>query len=133
MYIILIEPLYSQGTGMFRMKTENINNAEIFRQELLKFRNWLVTTDDEIDAWEFNEYIYKLDDSDDNKEWYDGYLVAKNEYSGEKFNKLKKINWTKMKSKTLETEICRKMINEDCVYSDEYKDGCPLKQYNILL
>lgn len=95
LYYISIESVFNQGTGNYFMITNEICNANIFRQELLKKKNFLLYQDKEdlYSCWEFHECIYII--TDKKKKYYKGYCIADNVYQPNKFNKLKNVNWNK--------------------------------------
>ena len=131
LYLIQIEPVYNQATGYYHMITNNINNANIFRQELLKYKNFLLDMNNyennDLSNWIFSETIYVI--TNKTKTHYDGYCIASNIYTIDKFDKLKQINWEKKPSKIENciVEFCRM----NWVYYP-YKDKCKLERFNIL-
>lgn len=89
MYLVSIAPIYSQGVGNFELITDNIENIKKFRNELYRYKNYLVSLDSsDMDSWEFYEYIYKLVNYKPNKYYFNGYCVWEHCYAG-KFSKLK--------------------------------------------
>jgi hypothetical protein len=61
MYLIRIEPVYSQGVGHFELLTNNLKLVNKFRNELVRYKNYLKNEEPyNLDCWEFYEYVYKL-------------------------------------------------------------------------
>lgn len=88
MYLVQIEPVYFQGVGNFEMITDNVENIELFRNELVRYKNYLTKIDfDDLEHWEFFETIYKLVDFDVNKTTFSGYCISNMCYDGD-FEKL---------------------------------------------
>ena len=143
-YLIHIEPMYTEGVGGYYMVTTNITNAEIFRQELLKYKNNIEHTWDKNEkmcGWIFYEYIYKIIDikqTNDNEYEYVLVLLHKCEYepSKQKFYKLKNVNWKKKISKSkIETRNENVLLKLNYVYNtvtDKW-NNVALKKFNILL
>lgn len=78
MYLVRIEPVYSQGVGYFELVTNNIKNVKKFRKELYRYANYVYELDpSDIDSWEFYEYIFKLNNyiPEENDKEFNGYLV----------------------------------------------------------
>jgi len=141
-YYIHIEPMFTQGVGGYHMVTSDITNAEVFRQELLKYKNYVEHNHNENTCgWVFYEYIYKIIDI---KQMIDGdyqyVLMPIHEYEYEpdkqKFYKLKKVNWKKkiVKSK-IETREEENLLKFDHIYNTitERWNNIALKEFNILL
>lgn len=143
-YYIYIEPMYTEGVGGYHMVASDIRNAEIFRQELLKYKNDVESMYDKREqmcGWVFYEYVYKIVDIkqiDDEEYEYKLFPLHEYEYypDKEKFYKLKKVNWKKkiIKSKIETREECE-LLKLDHVYNtitDEW-NNIALKDFNILL
>jgi hypothetical protein len=85
MYLVRIEPVYSQGVGYFELVTNNIKNVKKFRKELYKYANYVYEFNpSDIDSWEFYEYIFKLNNyiPEENDKEFNGYLAYNKDYCG---------------------------------------------------
>lgn len=88
MYLVRIEPVYSQGVGYYELITDNIRHINKFRNELVRYKNHLKNEDEDegendLDDWEFYEYVYKLTDYSENSNTYNGYCLYNKVYSGD--------------------------------------------------
>jgi hypothetical protein len=84
-YLVQIEPVYTQGVGHYQLITNNIQYVDAFRNQLVNYKNDLKKhfSDDELEcSWELNEYIYKLVDYDETKMEFNGYCVHDKKYAG---------------------------------------------------
>lgn len=84
-YFVIIEPVYSQGVGNYTLFTDKIDNINKFRLELLKYKNYLKEKDD-IEHWEFYEYVFKITEikkTKDNSYTYVGTLVFRKDNCGD--------------------------------------------------
>jgi len=90
MYLVKIEPIYSQGVGWFELITENKKYIEDFINELKRFKNYLKESGEDIENWEFYEYIFKLVDIDYENNKCKGYCIYESNYSGDE-EKISKI------------------------------------------
>lgn len=143
-YFIEIEPMYCEGVGGYRMVASNIRKAEIFRQELLKYKNDVehgCNKNEDMCGYVFYEYVYKIVDIKQiNDDEYEYKLFPLHEYEYEpdkvKFYKLKKVNWKKkiIKSKIETKEECE-LLKLDHVYNTITNEwhNIALKDFNILL
>ena len=143
-YFIEIEPMYTEGVGGYHMVASDIRNAEIFRQELLKYKNDVEHMKEDCGnmcGWVFYEYVYKIIDIkkiDDDKYEYKLFKLHEYEYEPDKvkFYKLKKVNWKKkiIKSKIKTREECE-LLKLDHVYNTITTkwNNIALKNFNILL
>ena len=119
MFSISIEPTYSQGVGNFELITDNIENIKKFRNELLRYKNHLVSSDD-VDGWEFHECIYKLIDFVPNKnnKIFNG-ICLWNEYYFDDFGELK--SFTNIDFNKLDTnKIYKFEYNEPIIVNHVY-------------
>ena len=84
MYLIRIEPVHSQGVGHFELVTNNIHFINQFRNELVRYKNHLKNeySEDELDCWDFYEYIYKIINYKPKSKKFDGYCLHEKIYSG---------------------------------------------------
>lgn len=62
MYLVSIEPIYSQGVGHFELITDNPKYVLIFLNELNRYKEYLKDVEEIIDGWEFYSTVYKLVD-----------------------------------------------------------------------
>lgn len=62
MYLVSIEPIYSQGVGHFELITDNPKYVLIFLNELNRYKEYLKNNDENIDEWEFCSTVHKLVD-----------------------------------------------------------------------
>lgn len=77
MYLVSIEPVYSQGVGDYVMITNDIKNVEKLRMELFKYKDYLGTIGEDLEDWEFHEHVYKITNIKKNKKdcVYSGYML----------------------------------------------------------
>lgn len=125
MYLVRIEPVYSQGVGYFELVTNNIKNVKKFRKELYKYANHVYELDpSDIDSWEFYEYIFKLNNyiPEENDKEFNGYLVYDKYYCG-RIKNMETI--TKIK---LEKQI-EKQIEKNCDLEEFENDEQILVDY----
>lgn len=139
-YFICLEPLYTQGVGEFYMITTDKNYGEIFRQELLKYKNYIVDTFNDLVGWIFYENIYKIiniTQVDDDVYEYTLEEIHSYEYEPSKYNnsKMKKVKWEKkIKNKNYITRD-DKLLKENYVYNtiNSNVSEINLISFNILL
>ncbi len=118
MYLIRIEPVYSQGVGHFELITDNIDYINLFRNQLVKYKNYLNDSDfDDIEHWEFYEYIYKLINYDVDKKNFKGYCLWDKKYSGN-FKKLNKLGKNILNRKINKSDILDDFEYDDNILAD---------------
>lgn len=120
MYLVRIEPVYSQGVGHFELITDNINNVKKFRNELYRYQNYVWKLDpSDINSWEFYEYIYKLIDyiPDENDKIFNGYCIYDKCYKG-KFNKIDTISKNKLNEQISKIEDTMEFENDEQILID---------------
>jgi hypothetical protein len=129
-YLIQIEPVYNQIVGNYYMITNNINSANIFRHELLKYRNFIMqkNNNDEIAYWEFHERIYKI--TTKSHTHYNGICIALNVYKPLTFEKLLDIDWN-LDTGNIENNII-KISYPNTVYYEYTNKKCKLQNFNIM-
>lgn len=95
MYLVKIEPVYSQGVGHFELITDNVKYVEHFLNELDRYKNYLKQLEENMEEWEFYEYVYKLVDFNSNTNKCSGHCVYDKYYFGneEKIDRI--ILWEK--------------------------------------
>lgn len=82
MYLIRIEQVYSQCVRHFELVTNNIMFIDKFRNELVRYKNHLLDLDsDDLDNWEFYEYVYYLINYNSNINVFNGYCLYEKIYS----------------------------------------------------
>lgn len=122
MYLITIEPMYSQGVGDYLMVTNKIKNVEKLRKQLHKYSKNIYSmynnNKEDTIGWEFYEYIYKiteikLNDNDDKEYW--GHLISHHIY--EPGYKYIKINYAHISNK-LECVNEYSNLDVDIVYDN---------------
>lgn len=140
-YLISLEPMYTQGVGNFFMITSNKYFGEIFRQEIFKYKNHIVNTENDLCGWVFYENIYKvLSIKQLNDEEFEYALeeIHSYEYEPNKHNdsKIKKVNWKKcIKNKNCSEHNYNKLLKENYVYNsiDDKISEINLKYFNMLM
>ena len=88
MYIVIIEPMYSQGVGSHILLTDKKSSVEKFRNELVKLAKSL----NDLEGWIFYEFVYEMTHTVDDDVF--GNLLHEHEYD-ETFTKLVKIDYDK--------------------------------------
>lgn len=119
MYLVRIEPVYSQGVGYFELVTNNVDNVKKFIDELHRYKNYLYELDpSDIDGWEFYEIIYKLTNyiPEKNDKIFNGYCIFNKCYYGN-FNDDVDIK-NKLENKFLEINNIIKFENDKQILVD---------------
>jgi|SaaInlV_150m_DNA_4_1039716.scaffolds.fasta_scaffold03020_2 hypothetical protein len=98
MYIVIIEPLYSQGVGCHLLATKKKSSVEKFRNELVKVKNSL----DDLEGWVFYEYVYEMTHIDNDEVF--GNMIHEHVYD-ETFKKLIKIDYNVRKDNGIVCDI----------------------------
>lgn len=62
MFLVMVEPMYSQGVGNYTMVTDNFEHVTKLRKELYYYKNYIryIEEDNELTGWVFYEYIYEI-------------------------------------------------------------------------
>lgn len=123
-YFVLIEPVFSQGVGDYCMITNDITKIDLLRNQLFSFKNYVANKSiDEMDYWEFYEYVDCLTEITfcKNEYIYFGYNLHYNCYNGN-FDKLLKINWKDNKTPLKNSKIYNynEKMELDVVYNNVY-------------
>jgi hypothetical protein len=118
MYLIRIEPVYSQGVGHFELITNNIEYVELFRNELHRYKEFLKNDDpDDLECWEFYEYVYKLVDYNQSNNKFKGYCLLDKKYSGN-FKKLNKLGKNILNYKITKSDVLDDFDYDDNILAD---------------
>lgn len=135
MYFIIIEPVYSQGVGNYIMLTDNVENIDKFRLQLFNYKNYVKTIDD-VEEWEFYEYVYKVTDVKRIKKdhIYEGILLLQNCHHGDYDYQ----EHTYDQNDNLKSEVIyenNKKLKMNYVYNniDNSKKPCHINIFDILI
>lgn len=109
MYLVKIEPVYSQGVGWFDLITDNTKYVKLFLNELDRYKNYLKDNELNVEEWEFYEYVFKLDNIDYVNNKCGGYCIYKSYYIGDQQKNDVIIDYNKQ-------------INEDCEYENFFHE-----------
>lgn len=60
MYLVIIEPIYSQSVGNYVLVTKNVQHINKIRRELEKYKDYVMKELDDIDEWQFDESVDKI-------------------------------------------------------------------------
>lgn len=136
MYLVTIEPIYNQGTNSYSMITDDIAVANIFRHQLLKYRNHLVKEKvfdcDELAGYLFEESIYKITGKNKSGTHHNGYLLSFDNRNAKDFTSLKEVVWDIPKKCTeIEKDIV-KVYTPNFVYYPCNKKKKHIDKFNIL-
>lgn len=135
MYFVIIEPVCSQGVGNYILLTNKKENVNKLRRELEKFKNYLKNINEELNEWEFYEYVYWVTKttSTKNKTKYMGFLIVFKYYQGD-YDYLESTYSTDDINKRIETIYENNDKFElDYVYDFiSSKPPCHINKFNIL-
>lgn len=138
MYCIRIEPVYSQGVGHFELVTNNIEYVELFRNELHRYKEYIKNDDSEnLECWEFYEYVYKLVDYNQSINKFKGFCVWSKIYLGDfKKKPLSKkiLNQNPKQTSIFEEFEYNKPVQLDYVYNyiGIEKKPIPINHFDII-
>lgn len=136
MYLITIEPIFNNGTGLYSLITDDINVANIFRHQLLKYRNHLLQEKnndlDQLAGYLFEEIIYKITGKNKSGTHHNGYLLFYDKRNATDFTSLKEVTWEIPKKCTETEKDIIKVQYPNFVYNQFSQKKKHIDKFNIL-
>lgn len=145
LFLVSIEPVYSQGVGGYYMISSNIENIQKFRNQLVEMREYIVKNEpEEIESWYFVENVFRINSIDEENESMNGVELCHNKYEAESSIQLEDIDFSDaisldvedMSSKDLkegDTTTVATVIPEEVSTKAEEPDRSPKTESKLIV